>query len=251
MKVSILTLFPEILEGYFSSSIMAKAVDRGLFSYRLINFREFAFDRHRTCDDAPYGGGAGMVLKPEPVAKALDSVGIAGKRVIYPSPSGRLFRQSMAEEFSREEELVIICGRYEGLDQRIIDRYVDDEVCVGDYVLSSGEVAAMVITDAVYRLREGIISAESLEEESFSDGLLEYPHYTRPEVFEGDKVPEILLSGHHEKIREWRMRQRLAKTLRNRPDLLENRNLDDGEKRLLEELREIQEIREERTHEYH
>ncbi|ORC31868.1 tRNA (guanosine(37)-N1)-methyltransferase TrmD [Marispirochaeta aestuarii] len=251
MKVSILTLFPEILEGYFSSSIMAKAVDRGLFSYRLINFREFAFDRHRTCDDAPYGGGAGMVLKPEPVAKALDSVGIAGKRVIYPSPSGRLFRQSMAEEFSREEELVIICGRYEGLDQRIIDRYVDDEVCVGDYVLSSGEVAAMVITDAVYRLREGIISAESLEEESFSDGLLEYPHYTRPEVFEGEKVPEILLSGHHEKIREWRMRQRLAKTLRNRPDLLENRNLDDGEKRLLEELREKQEIREERTHEYH
>ena len=251
MKVSILTLFPEILEGYFSSSIMAKAVDRGLFSYRLINFREFAFDRHRTCDDAPYGGGAGMVLKPEPVAKALDSVGIAEKRVIYPSPSGRLFRQSMAEEFSREEELVIICGRYEGLDQRIIDRYVDDEVCVGDYVLSSGEVAAMVITDAVYRLREGIISAESLEEESFSDGLLEYPHYTRPEVFEGDKVPEILLSGHHEKIREWRMRQRLAKTLRNRPDLLEKRNLDDGEKRLLEELREIQEIREERTHEYH
>jgi tRNA (guanine37-N1)-methyltransferase len=217
---------------------MAKAVDRGLFSYRLINFREFAFDKHRTCDDAPYGGGAGMVLKPEPVAKALESVGIAGKRVIYPSPSGRLFRQTMAEEFSREEELVIICGRYEGLDQRIIDRYVDDEVCVGDYVLSSGEVAAMVVIDAVYRLREGIISAESLEEESFSDGLLEYPHYTRPEVFEGEKVPEILLSGHHEKIREWRMRQRLAKTLRNRPDLLENRNLDDGEKRLLEELRE-------------
>jgi tRNA (guanine37-N1)-methyltransferase len=251
MRVSILTLFPEILEGYFSSSIMAKAVDRGLFSYRLINFRDFAFDKHRTCDDAPYGGGAGMVLKPEPVAKALESVGTDGKRVLYPSPSGRLFRQTMAEEFSREKELVIICGRYEGLDQRIIDRYVDDEVCVGDYVLSSGEVAAMVIVDAVYRLMEGIISAESLEEESFSDGLLEYPHYTRPEVFEGEKVPEILLSGHHEKIREWRMRQRLAKTLRNRPDLLENRNLDDGEKRLLEELREKQEIREERTHEYH
>jgi len=251
MKVSILTLFPEILEGYFTSSIMAKAVDRGLFSYRLINFRDFAFDKHRTCDDAPYGGGAGMVLKPEPVAKALESVGTGGKRVIYPSPSGRLFRQSMAEEFSREKELVIICGRYEGLDQRIIDRYVDDEVCVGDYVLSSGEVAGMVIIDAVYRLLEGIISAESLEEESFSDGLLEYPHYTRPEVFEGEKVPEILLSGHHEKIRDWRKRQRLAKTLQNRPDLLENRNLDDGEKRLLKELREKQEIREERTHEYH
>ncbi|WP_319561360.1 tRNA (guanosine(37)-N1)-methyltransferase TrmD [Marispirochaeta sp.] len=236
MKVSILTLFPEIMEGYFCSSIMAKAVDRGLFSYRLINFREFATDKHRTCDDAPYGGGAGMVLKPEPLAKALEFVGTGGKRVVFPSPSGRLFRQSMAEEFSREEELVIICGRYEGLDQRIIDSYVDDEVCVGDYVLSSGEVAAMVIIDAVYRLREGIISAESLEEESFSDGLLEYPHYTRPEIFDGEKVPEILLSGHHEKIHEWRTRQRLEKTLANRPELLKNRNLDDGEKRILKEL---------------
>ncbi len=246
MKVSILTLFPEILEGYFGSSIMAKAVDKGLFEYNLINFRDFAEDRHRTCDDAPYGGGAGMVLKPEPLAKALDSIEASGKRVVFPTPSGRPFTQSVAEDLASEEELVFICGRYEGLDQRIIDAYVTDELCIGDYVLSSGEVASLVVVDAVYRLREGIISAESLEEESFSDGLLEYPHYTRPEVFKGIKVPDILLSGHHENIRSWRLGKRLEKTLSNRPDLLAHRESSDEEQKILENILKSRE----ETHEY-
>lgn len=240
MKVTILSLFPEILEGYFGSSIMAKAVEKGLFSYEVVNFRDFAYDRHRTCDDAPYGGGAGMVLKAEPLAEALEQVGARNRRTIYPSPSGRVFNQAAAEELAQEAELIIVCGRYEGLDQRIIDLYVDDELCVGDYVLSSGEVAALTIIDAVYRLCEGIISAESLEEESFSDGLLEYPHYTRPEVFRELRVPEILLSGHHEHIRQWRLKERLSKTLRNRPDLLEKRHLTSEEQKFIEELKDIE-----------
>ncbi len=240
MKVTILTLFPEILEGYFSSSIMAKAVDKGLFSYEIVNFRDFAYDRHRTCDDAPYGGGAGMVLKAEPLAEALEKVGALEKRTIYPSPSGRVFDQAAAADLSAEEELVIVCGRYEGLDQRIIDLYVDDELCIGDYVLSSGEVAALTIVDAVYRLCDGIINAESLEEESFSDGLLEYPHYTRPEVFRELQVPEILLSGHHEHIRQWRLKERLRKTLKNRPDLLETRSLTSEEQKFIRELKDIE-----------
>ena len=241
MKVTILTLFPEILGAYFQSSIMAKAVERGLFACELVNFRDFAFDRHRTCDDAPYGGGAGMVLKAEPLALALDAAGAASKRTLYPSPSGRPFTQKMAEELAREEEIVLICGRYEGVDQRIIDQYVDDEISVGDYVLSSGEVAALVVVDAVYRLREGIISAESLQEESFCDGLLEYPHYTRPEVFRNRPVPEILLSGHHEQIRQWRLRKRLEKTMIYRPDLLNNRPLDAEETKMLREIKESRE----------
>jgi tRNA (guanine37-N1)-methyltransferase len=241
MKVTILSLFPEILAAYFESSIMAKAVERGLFAYELVNFRDFAFDRHRTCDDAPYGGGAGMVLKAEPLALALDAAGASTKRTLYPSPSGKPFTQRMAEELAEEEELVLICGRYEGVDQRIIDQYVDDEVSVGDYVLSSGEVAALVVVDAVYRLREGIITPGSLEEESFSNGLLEYPHYTRPEVFRDRPVPEILLSGHHEHIRQWRLRKRLEKTMLYRPDLLTNRPLDDEETKIVREIKESRE----------
>lgn len=220
VKFLVLTLFPEIPEAYFRSSIMAKAVERRLIDFSTIDFREFATDRHRTCDDAPYGGGAGMVLKPEPIGAALDAIGAERKRVIYPTPSGRLFDQSYALELATEEELVFICGRYEGLDQRIIDLYVDDEISLGDYVMSSGEVAAMVIIDTVYRLSEGVINGESLEEESFKDGLLEYPHYTRPAEYRGIKVPEVLLSGHHGEIEKWRHRKRLEKTRKYRPDLL-------------------------------
>lgn len=228
MTFTILTLFPEIVEPFFRTSIMGKAVERGLIQYRVINFRDFAQDRHKTCDDAPYGGGAGMVIKPEPLAGALDSVNALDKRVIYPSPSGVPFHQATAERWATEEEIILICGRYEGIDQRIIDLYVDEEVSLGDYVLSSGELAAMVMVDAVYRLKEGIISGESLLEESFQDSLLEYPHYTRPEVFRGLRVPEVLIGGHHEKIRRWRMEKRLEKTARNRPDLLPVGGTGDG-----------------------
>ena len=221
MKFHVLTLFPEIPRAFFESSIMAKAVDRGIIAYDLVNIRDFAHDKHKTCDDNPYGGGAGMLMLPEPLGRALEAVGAYKKRVIYVTPSGKPFSQRMARELSQEEELVFICGRYEGIDQRIIDSWVDDEISIGDYVLSSGEIAATVIIDAVYRLVEGVISKESLEEESFSAGLLEYPQYTRPEVYQGMAVPEVLLSGHHENIRKWRLQRQLAKTMANRPDLID------------------------------
>ena len=221
MRFNVLTLFPEIPKAFFESSIMAKAVERELIGYNLVNIRDFAFDKHKTCDDLIYGGGAGMLLLPEPLGLALDSVEAQQKRVIYVSPSGTLFNQRYAEELSAEKELIFICGRYEGIDQRIIDEYVDDEISVGDYVMSSGEVAALVIIDAVYRLIEGVISGESLAEESFSDNLLEYPQYTRPRSFKGREVPDVLLSGHHLNIKKWRLKKRLEKTLKNRPDLIE------------------------------
>lgn len=231
MKLTVLSLFPSIVDAYFDSSIMAKAVQRGLFEYESVDIRTFAIDRHRTCDDAPYGGGAGMVLKPEPLAAALDSVDAKNRRTVYPSPSGRLFDQAYADKLSQADDLVFICGRYEGVDQRIIDAYVDEEISVGDYVMSSGEVAALVIIDALYRLVDGVIKGESLEEESFSGGLLEYPHYTRPAVFRGVSVPEVLLSGHHAEIERWRYAKQVEKTRRNRPDLLtkEQEKPEEGE----------------------
>ena len=235
MHIDILTLFPDMVESFFRNSIMARAVSRGIISYNLIDFRAWAEDRHRTCDDVPYGGGAGMVLKPEPISKALDSIDASACRVIYPSPSGRLFNQALAEELSKEQRLVFICGHYEGLDQRVIDTYVTDEISIGDYVLSSGESAATVIIDAVYRLVDGVITPESLEDESFSSGLLEYPQYTRPEVIDGVGVPEVLMSGNHEKIRRWRLQQALARTYERRPDLLQSRLLNREEHELLAE----------------
>ncbi len=179
-----------------------------------------------------------MVIKPEPLCKALDSIDAKHKRVIYPSPSGRLFTQRYAEDLSKETDLVFVCGHYEGIDQRVIDLYVDDEICIGDYVMSSGEVASLVIIDAVYRLIDGVISGESLEEESFSDGLLEYPQYTRPETYCGIPVPDVLLSGHHANIRRWRLCRRLEKTLSYRPELLETVSLDADSRKILNELKE-------------
>jgi tRNA (guanine37-N1)-methyltransferase len=238
VKFHVLTLFPEIPRAFFESSIMAKAVSRGIIAYNLVNIRDFALDKHKTCDDSTYGGGAGMLMLPEPLCSALDSVGVfphpqnavrfedamesvlPGKRVIYVTPSGKPLTQNLAAELAKEDELVFVCGRYEGIDQRVIDQYVDDEISIGDYVMSSGELAATVIIDTVYRLIDGVISSESLEEESFSNGFLEYPQYTRPEIFRDLTVPEVLLSGHHENIRRWRLRKRIEKTLRVRPDLI-------------------------------
>ena len=222
MKFTVLTLFPEIPRAFFESSIMAKAVERGIIAYDLVNIRDFALDRHKTCDDAPYGGGAGQLLLPEPLGRALDSVEAykRGKHVVYVTPGGRPFTQEKALEYSRKDELVLVCGRYEGIDQRIIDYYVDEEISIGDYVMSSGELAAAVVVDAVYRLVDGVITEESLDEESFSGGLLEYPQYTRPSVYRGMEVPEVLTGGNHEEIRKWRLRKSLQKTLMNRPDLI-------------------------------
>lgn len=236
MTISVLTLFPDFMEEFFQHSLLARSVEKGLLDYTIVNIRDFAFDNHRSCDDAPFGGGAGMVLKPEPVSRALESLPKGG-RVIYPSPVGKSFDEKKAKSLSRDESLVFICGRYEGIDQRVIDLYVDEEISIGDYVLSSGDIAAFAIIDAVFRLLPGVIRGESLDDESFEDGLLEYPHFTRPAVFKEKEVPPVLLSGHHEKIRLWRLRERLRRTQNIRPDLLENRVFTDEEKKLLEELR--------------
>ncbi len=233
MNIDVLTLFPEMLEGFFTNSIMNRAVKSGIIRYNLVDFREFAADRHRTCDDVPYGGGAGMVIKPEPLGKALESVKAAEKRVVYASPSGKRFTQDYARQLSREKDLVFICGHYEGVDQRIIDMYVTDEICIGDYVISSGEVATLVLIDAVYRLIDGVIATESLDEESFTGPLLEYPQYTRPEVYCDRAVPDILLSGNHARIASWRLRKRLERTLLNRPELYETSSLSEESMKLL------------------
>ena len=221
MKFTVLSLFPEILSSFFNASIMQKAVRRGYVSFQLVNIRDYATDVHKTCDDLPYGGGAGMLMMPEPLSQALDAVSASCKHVIYLTPSGRSFTQEDAERLSKEDEIVLLCGRYEGIDQRIIDEYSCEEISVGDYVLSSGEVAALVVIDSVYRLVDGVISFKSLESESFVDSLLEYPQYTRPSVFRERRVPDVLLSGHHANIEAWRFRKRLEKTLLVRPDLIE------------------------------
>ena len=222
MKFTVLTLFPQIPRAFFETSIMAKVVEKGIIAYDLVDIRDFANDRHHTCDDSTYGGGAGQLMLPEPLGKALDSVEAYKKdvHVIYVTPSGKQFTQKKAEELSHKDNLVFICGRYEGIDQRIIDTYVDEELSIGDYVMSSGELAATVIIDAVYRLVDGVITHESLEEESFNGNLLEYPQYTKPAVYKGLEVPEVLMGGNHEEIRKWRLRKSLEKTFRNRPDLI-------------------------------
>ena len=242
MKFTVLTLFPKIVEAFFENSIMAKAVEKGIIAYDLVNIRDFAHDKHHCCDDGTYGGGAGQLMMPVPLGEALDSVNARKKYVIYVTPSGKQLTQKVAEELSHKDELVFICGRYEGIDQRIIDSYVDAEISIGDYVMSSGEVAATVVIDTVYRLIDGVISHESLEEESYCDGLLEYPQYTRPEVYKGMEVPAVLLSGNHEEIRKWRLKKRLMKTLANRPDLIATARakgqLSDEAEKMIEEITE-------------
>ena len=236
MRIKLLSLFPEILEAYFSASIMKRAVAKGLISYELVNIRDYAFDRHRKCDDEVFGGGPGMLMKPEPLDRALAAAGSPELRTIYVTPSGRLFNQAMALDFAREENLIFLCGRYEGIDQRIIDTRITDVVSIGDYVLSSGEIAAMVVIDAVYRLIPGVISGDSLSEESFSKGLLEYPQYTRPAKYDNLFVPEVLVSGDHAAIERWRLKASLIKTLVYRPELLQNIDLTSELGRLLKEV---------------
>ncbi len=236
MKLTVLTLFPEILRGFFESSIMKRAVERGLLSYELVNVRDYAEDKHRKCDDEVYGGGAGMLMLPGPLGRALDAAGSPGRRTVFVTPGGRLFNQGYARDLAREAELVILCGRYEGVDQRIVDRYVTDEISIGDYVLSSGEVASLVLVDAVYRLIDGVITGESLAEESFEGGLLEYPQYTRPALYGSMPVPDVLVSGHHANITRWRLKKRLEKTLAYRPELLSEAMLSDDLRGLIERI---------------
>ena len=237
MHIDILTLFPDMIRAFFENSIMARAVEKGIITYSIIDFREYTHDRHRTCDDVPYGGGAGMVLKPEPLFEALNTINAKEARVVFPTPSGKLFNQDYAQSLSLEKRIVFICGHYEGLDQRVIDEFVDDEISIGDYVLTSGETSSIVIIDALFRLIDGVISSESLEDESFSSPLLEYPQYTRPERYCQKNVPDVLLSGHHERIATWRVFQRLEKTMLSRPELLTTASLDvESRKKLIKLL---------------
>ena len=203
MKFDILTLFPEMFEN-LKQSIIGRAIEKNIININLINIRDFSKDKHKKVDDTPYGGGAGMVMKPDVVYSAYNSIKDKNARVIYMSPQGKTLNQEKVEELSKEEHLVILCGHYEGIDQRVLDKIVDEEISIGDYVLTGGELPAMVLIDSVSRYVEGVLKEDSIKEESFSNGLLEYPQYTRPEVFEGEKVPEILLSGHHEIISKWR-----------------------------------------------
>ena len=224
MTFTVLTLFPELLAPFVATSIIGRAVDRGLIDIETVDIRDYADDPHNTCDDSPYGGGAGMVLKAEPVSHAIESVlrrRSSRPRTVYLTAGGAPFDRHLARRWAAEgRELLLIAGRYEGVDQRVVDMFVDDEVSIGDYVLIGGEVAAMAVMEAVARLVPGVIQAASLEEESFEGDVLEYPQYTRPAVFRGVPVPPVLLSGDHARIREWRRRQATERTTRLRPDLL-------------------------------
>ena len=219
MKFDVLTLFPEMFEP-LNQSIIGKAVEKELIDINLINIRDFSKDKHKKVDDTPYGGGAGMVMRPDVVYDTYKSVKTDKSKVIYMSPQGETLNQKKVESLSQEEHLIILCGHYEGIDQRVLDKIVDEEISIGDYVLTGGEIPAMVLIDSVCRYVEGVLKSESIKEESFSNGLLEYPQYTRPKIFEGESVPEILLSGHHENIRKWRKEKSLEITQEKRPDLL-------------------------------
>ena len=228
MRIDVLTLFPEMFGGPLGHSILGRAIERGLLTVGLTDIREFATDRHRTVDDYPYGGGPGMVLKPGPIFAAVESVARPGSPIILLSPRGRLFTQRIAAELARQPHLVLICGHYEGVDERVREHLATDELSIGDYVLTGGELAAMVVIDAVARLLPGVLGGEaSTSEESHSEGLLEYPHYTRPPEFLGRTVPEVLLSGNHAEIARWRRRQALLQTAQRRPELLAPEHLEE------------------------
>lgn len=234
MKINILTLFPKMFDGFLNESIIARAIKAKLVEVKIIDIRDFCSDKHKQADDIPFGGGSGMVMKIEPIFAALESV---GGKVIYTSPQGERLNQNLVKTLLQNEELTIIAGHYEGIDERIIETKVDMEISIGDFVLTGGELAAMVISDAIIRLIPDVIKKDSYENDSFFNGLLDYPHYTRPAEYEGLKVPEVLLSGHHKKIDEWRLKQSLKRTYLRRKDLLENREFTKLEKKLLEEIK--------------
>ncbi len=219
MKFDVLTLFPEMFSS-LEQSIIGRAVENEQISINLINIRDFSTDKHKKVDDTPYGGGAGMVMMPDVVYSAYESLESSDAKVIYMSPKGKTLNQEKVEELSKESHLIILCGHYEGIDQRVLDKIVDEEISIGDYVLTGGEIPAMVLIDSVSRYVKGVLKEDSIKEESFSNGLLEYPQYTRPEIFQGERVPEVLLSGNHQEIDKWRKEKSLEITKKNRPDLL-------------------------------
>ncbi|OLN22809.1 tRNA (guanosine(37)-N1)-methyltransferase TrmD [Domibacillus antri] len=238
MKIDVLTLFPEMFHGVFSSSIMKKAAEKEKVSFRAVNFRDYAEGKHKVVDDYPYGGGAGMVLKPQPLFDAVDALKEetdAAPRIILMCPQGERYTQRKAEELAKEEHLIFLCGHYEGYDERVRTHLVTDEISIGDYVLTGGELGAMVVADSVVRLLPGVLgNDDSAVKDSFSSGLLEHPHYTRPADFRGMKVPDVLTSGNHRHIDEWRREQSLKRTWERRPDLLETVSLTEEEQRLID-----------------
>ena len=249
MNFHILTLFPEMILQGLNTSIIGRAMEKGLISVNAVNIRDYSEDKHKRVDDYPYGGGAGMVIQAEPVYKAYGYLANHIKlskpekdqpkkpRVIYVTPQGSIFNQTMAQELSREEDLIFLCGHYEGFDERVLEMVVTDYISIGDYVLTGGELPAMVMIDAISRLIPGVLNNEASSEfESFQDNLLEYPQYTRPENFMGRKVPEVLLSGHHAKIEAWRRQQSILRTFERRPDLLEEANLTEEDREYLTRL---------------
>ncbi len=242
MRIDFLSLFPEMFTGIIGSSILQQAQARQVVSYQVVNFRDYAENKHRKVDDYPYGGGAGMVLAPQPIfdaVAALTETSTVSPRIILLCPQGERYTQKKAEELAKEEHLILLCGHYEGFDERVREQLVTDEISIGDYVLTGGELGAMVIADSVTRLLPGVLGNEtSAVTDSFSTGLLEHPHYTRPADFRGMKVPDVLLSGHHERIEEWRHKESLRRTWQRRPDLLEKRNLTNKEKSWLQDFEE-------------
>ena len=239
MRFDILTIFPEIFSEVFDFGIVRRAIEANLIEIHAHDLRDYTRDRHRQVDDRPFGGGAGMVMKPEPLFRAVEALrgSDLGVSVLLLSPQGRLFSQSVAEEYAQKPRLILICGRYEGVDERVVEHLITDEVSIGDYVLSGGEIPAMVVVDAVTRLIPGALGCEeSAERESFAAGLLDYPHYTRPAEYRDLKTPEVLLSGNHAEIERWRRRKAIEKTLRRRSDLIRNRSLSQDEQQEIEEI---------------
>ena len=235
MKITVITIFPEFFASFTSTSIIKRAIESGRVEFETVDFRTFTLDRHRHVDDTPYGGGQGMVLSPQPIADALRAIRQPNSHVVMMTPQGRTFDQQQARRLSAKEHLIFLCGHYEGFDERIRS-FADEEISIGDYVLTGGEPAAMVVCDAVIRLQDGVILEQSRADDSFSDGLLEHPQYTKPAQFEGMGVPDVLLSGHHANIRRWRLKQSLERTLQRRPDLLEERAFSEEELSLIDEL---------------
>jgi tRNA (guanine37-N1)-methyltransferase len=240
MKFNVLTLFPEMFSA-LDESIIGRGKEKGLIDINLINIRDFSKNKHKKVDDTPYGGGAGMVMEPTVVYDAYCSVKEPNAKVIYMSPQGKTLNQQIVQDLAKEENIILLCGHYEGIDQRVIDEIVDEEISIGDYVLTGGELPAMVLIDSVSRYVEGVLKEDSVQEESFTDGLLEYPQYTRPEVFLGKRVPEVLLSGHHENIKKWRRNQSIINTYLKRPDLLKEIKLSDKEQKMLSEYKNLKE----------
>jgi tRNA (guanine37-N1)-methyltransferase len=238
MRIDFVTIFPKMFEPFVAEGVIARGVKQGLLDLRVWDLREYATDRHRSTDDEAYGGGPGMVMLGEPVLRAVDA--IEGGHVVMTSPQGRRFDQQVARELLEKQHVVFLCGRYEGFDHRVHEALQPEEISVGDFVVSGGELPAMLMADAIGRLIPGVVgNNSSVEEDSFFRGLLDYPHYTRPEELRGRRVPEILLSGHHEKIRKWRKEQALRATLEKRPDLLDSAELDDEAREILARLRQF------------